>query len=374
MKNINNNVPKKVTKEHIDRAIEYYEKHKNDNPPPKAKDIVQYAANTKANIDARSKFGKELLEQISSFGIFPNRAHQYSPKQTVSLSVSQQEFIQNNACRMKWFDCAKQLFPEIDGLNPSSVEARSVKAFYDALPENLKIDSSDDADKKYSSPKTLERAVARVNKYILEGINKDKITNSQKANMGALIRYLNGYRFIQQINSYVKVEDRDAFEDCFIRYTYDKPDLTQEEIDQYIILSCEVVIARRTKEIIEMLQQQLRDANDDSKEDNDKVMSMKLIEAIRHSQSEYNQCIARQNSLIKTLKGDRSARIKNKLETNKSFAQVIDAWKAEETRIKMLKFAEMRRQRMKESIDHYQSMDDMIAEVFGLTEEEVLDG
>jgi len=376
MKNINSAAPDKVTKEHIDRAVEYYELHKDDNPPPKAKEIIQYASGSEVEIDARCKFGKELLEQISTFGIFPNRSHQYAPKKKVKLTTEQEEFIQNNACRMKWYDCAKQLFPKIKDLNPASFESRAVKSFYDSLPENLKIDIAEESDKKYSPPKTLERAIVRVNKYILEGINKEKITNSQKANMGALIKYLNGYRFLSQINSYIKSDDRDAFEDCFIRYTFDKPDLTQEEIDQYIILSSEVVIARNTKDIVEMLQQQLREANDPSNDDSegDKAMTMKLIEAIKNSQSEYNQCIGRQNALIKTLKGDRAARIKNKLETNKSFAHVIDAWKVEETRIKMLKFAEMRRSRMKESIDHYQSMDDMTAEIFGLTEEEVLDG
>lgn len=373
MKNINDDIPTTVTKEHLDRAIEYYEKNKDQNPPPKAKDIIQYAA--QQDVDARSKFGKELMEQISRFGIFPTRAHQYAPKNIIRLTEEQEEFIRNNASRMRWFDCAKQLFPELPHLNPVNVEARAVKAFYDSLPENLKL-SDDSADRKYSPPKTLERAVVRVNKYILDGINKEKITNSQKNNMLALIKYLNGYRFMNQINSYQLEEDRDAFEDCFIRYTYDKHDLTQEEIDQYIILSSEVVIAKNTKTIVDMLQKTLTDAYDPSNEDgNDGAMTMKLVEAIKGSQNEYNQCITRQNKLIENLKGKRADRIKNKLETNKSFANVIEAWKEEETRIKMLKFAEMRRARMKDGfLKDFQSMDDMTAEIFGLTEEEVLDG
>lgn len=371
MKNINDNVPTTVTKEHLDRALEYYEKNKDNSPPPKAKEIVQYAA--QQDIDARSKFGKELMEQISKFGVFPTRAHQYAPKNTIKLTEEQEEFIRNNACRIKWMDCARQIFPEVINMNPASVEARTVKSFYDALPENLKL-SDDSASKNYSPPKTIERAITRVNKYILDGINKDKLTNSQKTNMLALIKYLHGHRFVNQANSYQSEDDRDAFEDCFVRYTYDKSDLTEEEIDQYIILSSEVVIAKNTKSIVDMLQETLRSAYDPNNEDGG-AMTMKLVEAIKSAQTEYNQCITRQGKLVDNLKGRRSDRIKNKLETNKSFANVIEAWKEEETRLKMLKFAEMRRARMKEGfLKSFESMDDMTAEIFGLTEEEVLDG
>jgi len=52
-----------------------------------------------------------------------------------------------------------------------------------------------------------------------------------------LINYLHTYRFIRQMNSFDKAEDRNSCEDAFVRYTYDKPDLTQEEIDQYIELA-----------------------------------------------------------------------------------------------------------------------------------------
>jgi len=181
MKSINKDLPKEVSKIHIDRAIEFYEKRKEDKIPPKAKEIIQYALGEDANenVDARSKFGKDLLSKLSTFGIFPNRAHQYTPVNTFQLTENQEEFIRNNACRIKWFDAAKQLFPEEPNMNPASVEARAVKAFYDALPENLKMQSDNLADKNYSAPKTLDRAVARVNKYILDGINKEKITNSQ---------------------------------------------------------------------------------------------------------------------------------------------------------------------------------------------------
>ena len=42
------------------------------------------------------------------------------------------------------------------------------------------------------------------------------------------------FRFLHQIGTYNIETDRELFESSFVRYTWDKPDLTQEEVDQYI--------------------------------------------------------------------------------------------------------------------------------------------
>jgi hypothetical protein len=49
-------------------------------------------------------------------------------------------------------------------------------------------------------------------------------------------------------------------------------------------------------------------------------------------------------------------------------------WKDEESRNEMLKMADMRREVLKDEIGRLSSMDDIKARIFGLTEEEVLDG
>ena len=75
------------------------------------------------------------------------------------------------------------------------------------------------------------------------------------------------FRFNHQINSLAATTDRELFESSFIRYTFDKGDLTQEEVDQYIVLATEVVIAANIQGRIEHLQGLLDDSADDSDEE-----------------------------------------------------------------------------------------------------------
>ena len=59
------------------------------------------------------------------------------------------------------------------------------------------------------------------------------------------------------METYTTNTDRTLYESCFVRYTYDKPDLTQEEVDQYIVLSTEVIIGSTIQARSERLQQLL---------------------------------------------------------------------------------------------------------------------
>lgn len=377
MSKINDGAPSVATKQHIDRALKYYKEHQGDKTPPKAKDIIEYAANQEG-LDARSAFGKDLLEKLVEFDIFPARAHKYIHKKAINLEPEQEEYIRGNASRMKWFDCARALFPNIDNLTTSSNEARAVKVFYDSLPASLKLEdtSNDASDSTYYPPKSLEKIISRINKYVLHGINKDKITNAQKNDCNALLGYMNNYRFTQQMNRYEKQDERDTFEDAFVRYTYDKADLTQEEIDQYLLLAGEVVAGFRNNKIISLLQRSLeREAENraNQDEDNRNDLSIKLAEQIKQAQEEHNKCVARQVKLFESLQGKRSERIKNRLSSSGSFLNVIDAWKQEETRKKMIKFAQKRREALAVQLDEYQTMDDMKVEIFGITREELLD-
>jgi len=375
MSKINKDAPEKVTKEHLDRAITYYKEHKNDKTPIKAKDIIECASQVEG-LDARSAFGKELLLMMEEFDIFLPKAHQYIPKNTVKLTENQEDFIRNNASKMKWFDCARTLFDDVENLTQSSNEAKAVKAFYNTLPESLKLSQThQDSDTRYHPPKTLDRVISRVNQYILHGINKEKITNAQKNDCNALIGYLNNHRFTKQINQYDKIDERESFEDAFIRYTYDKSDLSQEEIDQYILLASEVVSGFKNQRVINLLQMSLEEeATRHADGDDDRgTLSIKLAEQIKAAQEEHNKCVARQGKLISDLQGKRSDRIKNRLNTSGSFLNVIDAWKQEETRKKMLKFAERRREALAQQIDEFETMDEMKAEFFGITREELLE-
>ena len=64
---------------------------------------------------------------------------------------------------------------------------------------------------------------------------------------------------------------------------------------------------------------------------------------------------------------------KNQLEENASILNLVEVWKEEEGRKKMIALAEMRKEAIAEEIDNISSMDEIKARVLGLTKEEILE-
>ena len=97
---------------------------------------------------------------------------------------------------------AEELFQK-KGLTNLSAETRMVIDFIKVLPNNLKFEDPDQLIVgKYQPPKSQERAVVRVNKYVLKGLDKDKLSPRDKSGISALISYMHTYRFLHQINTY----------------------------------------------------------------------------------------------------------------------------------------------------------------------------
>ena len=176
---------------------------------------------------------------------------------------------------------------------------------------------------------------------------------------------------MHQISNYSSQDNRELFESSFVRYTHDKPDLTQEEVDQYIVLSAEVVIASNIQIRVERLQELLDQA---AEETEGKRMAMSLVESINTAQTEYNQCVNRQQKLLSDLKQKRSDRLSKQIKENASILNLVQMWKDEESRKKLIKLAETRKLAIKEEIGNLSAMDDVKARIMGLTEDEALNG
>lgn len=348
----------------------------NDNKenPPSLQELTQKVFPDIPNIDGRSVYGKAVKKFLASRDLKVKTKTEYTPKARIEFSQEQKDYISANASQMTHVELARNIFNNYD-LTNLSIEVRSVEDYLNTLPIQVRnINSSsaseeEQATEDYKPPKNLERALYRVNKYVLDGINKDKITAKQKKDMTSLISYLHTYRFLHQIGTYSDLVDRDLFESSFIRYTYDKSDLTQEEVDQYIVLATEVVISSNIQETIQTLQEQI-----DMEVNSGQKIPMTLVEAVTSARTEYNQCVTRQQKLLNDLKVKRSERLSNQVKENASILNLVQMWKDEDTRKEMIKMAEMRREVLKTEIGRLSSMDDVKARIFGLTEEEVLDG
>jgi hypothetical protein len=337
--------------------------------PPSLQELTQIVFPEIPNIDGRSVYGKAVKKFLASRDLKVKTKSEYTPKDRIEFTQEQKDFLTNNATMMTPVDLARSLFNNYS-LSNLSIESRSVEEYLDTLPKQIRaVQTEEEQQGDYKPPKNQERAMVRVNKYVLDGIDKDKITAKQKKELNSLISYLHTYRFLHQIGTYLDSVDRDLFESSFIRYTYDKSDLTQEEVDQYIVLATEVVISSNIQETIQTLQEQIN-----MEMDSGQKIPMTLVEAVTSARTEYNQCVGRQQKLLNDLKVKRSERMQKQVKDNASILNLVQMWKDEETRNEMIKMAEMRREVLKGEIGRLSSMDDVKARIFGLTEEEVLDG
>lgn len=323
-------------------------------------------------VDGRSKEGKAIKEFLSAQSLVA-KPLQAPPKEEILLTDSQKEYIINNAAMMTAVDIAKELFNNkmLTNLNK---ETRCVNDFIKTLDKKVILAGiTDDVpeETEYRPPRTLDRALFKINKYVHEGIDKVKMTGRQKKEVNALIGYMNTYRFSHQINTYTHQQDRDLFESSFVRYTHDKADLTQEEVDQYIVLATEVVISSSIQAAIVRLQ----DLLDEQTGNVDSVkISMSLVEAINTARTEYNQCVTRQQKLLESLKQKRSDRLKNQLSETASILNLVQMFKEEESRKQLIQIANRRKDVLKDEVGRLTSMDDVKCRILGISQEEVLNG
>lgn len=339
----------------------------NPNSPPSLLELIQEAFPDQS-IDGRSKEGRAVKEFLATREIKARGAHEYQPKD-IALTEEQEEYITNNVYTMKAVEMARILFGN-DKINNLNAETRAVNDFIKELsPRDLYADPNDVPQEEYKPPRTQAAAITRINKYVLEAVDKSKILPKQKKDIESLIGYLSTYRFIHQINTYSSGSDRDLFESSFVRYTHDKNDLTQEEVDQYIVLSMEVVISFNIQETIQIIQRQI----DQEVESGGKI-PMALIEANNTARTEYNQCVTRQQRLLSDLKEKRSTRLSKQVKATASILNLVEMWKDEESRQKMIKLAELRKETLREEVDRLETIDEMKAKILGIDEDEVMNG
>tara|TARA_R110000824_G_scaffold286698_4_gene474837 strand:+ start:1385 stop:2467 length:1083 start_codon:yes stop_codon:yes gene_type:complete len=358
------NDPIILQKEQKDAIVREWNSRKEN--PPSLLELIK-AAFPNENVDGRSREGKAVKAFLASQSIKARAAQQYKAKEEVELTEEHKEFINNNYKLMTFVEIARVIFAneKITNLNK---EAKVVEDYIKQIdPTHDSGEEINVTHDEYKAPSTFIMALAKINKYIFEKWDKEKLLARQKKNIESLLGYMNTYRFIHQINSYTGPIIRDLFESSFVRYTCDKNDLTQEEVDQYIVLSSEVVIASNIQHRVEHLQRLLDDAANE-----DRRIAMSLVEAINTAQNEYHQSVNRQQKLLESLKEKRSDRLKNQLKENASILNLVEMWKSEESRHKMLKLANLRKEALSEEVENLSSMDEMKARIMGLSEGEVL--
>ena len=339
------------------------------NNPPSLMTLTKIAFPNAENVDGRSKEGRAVKAFLATRELKARGSHQYKAKGLLELTKDQEEYLINNATLLKPLELAKNVFDD-EGITTLHQEFRTVTEFLKTAEVKVYSEPTRDYSvEQYKAPKTYYAAIQIVNKYIHVKIDKDKATHQQRKEIDSVIGYMNTYRFNHQISTYQSNQDRELFESSFVRYTHDKADLTQEEVDQYIVLCTEVVISSTIQETIQMLQIQI-----DNDVTNGNRVPMTLVDASNTARTEYNQCVGRQQKLLNDLKVKRSDRLSKQIKQNASILNLVQMWKDEESRQKLLDMAESRKKVLKKEINKLATIDDIKARILGISEEEILNG
>jgi hypothetical protein len=347
----------------------------NENPgnPPTLKHLTQLIFPGKLGRDPEGMAVKTFL---STRNLKAVAAGAEAPKSSlIELSEENKLYIINNAKTNSALDMAKTIFnnPNITNLHAETraivnfIKTQNTKTIYSSNFIN------DVPMSEYEAPKTPDKTLRKVNEYInyFNG-NYSSLNAQQKKNIDKLMEYMATFKFLRTMNSLDSEMDRKTCEDGFVRYTYDKPDLTQEEIDQYVELSNHIVQGFKIQKRSEKLQVQLDTiTNNDS--DSQKY-SMGLVEAIGKASTEYHQCLDRQKKLLESLTEKRSQRLSNQIKDNASILNLVQLWKQEESRQELLKIAELEQKAIAGEVERITTVEDIKARIMGLNKDVILKG
>lgn len=322
-------------------------------------------------VDGRSKKGIAVKKYLSALSYKAVPAQTYQKKtDAFALSDSNKEYIRAHSATSRPLELTREIFNN-QSLTNLSTEARAVTAFYNTLDPNLRFVkdvAEDTAPQEYRPPKTHAHAIARVNRYVLNGIDPNKITQKEELMMTALIRHLHVHRLIYMMNEFNSVRDRELFESSFIRFIYDKPDLTEEDLDSYMNLCADIVNHTAMQRNLEVLKETQENCIA-----TDGKIPMAVVEAISNCYTAMDGNLKRQKGVLESLQTKRSERLKSRIKENASVVQLVDLWKDEIKRQQFIKLADVRKQKLKDEVNNLETMDELRFQLWGVGKNEIVD-
>ena len=313
-------------------------------------------------LDGRSREGRAVRAYLSEQELDYSTRH-VSKKEDVKLTEPQKEFIQNNCSPgVSSLELAKLVFSN-DKIKHLSKEFWAVHNY---ISDN-ELDIFEDETAlsvRYSPPKADSKVIKKINDCVGEDISEDRMNVQHKRSIESLRKFMSAPRFLQVIETYTAIEDRDLFEAEFVRATWDKPDLTTDEINLYINVCMDYIHLKRIQSAMSKLNRMFDEAEDQQD------LTVRLAELLKTKSEEYNQCEKRMESLISKLQGDRSKRIASNVEKNASILNLVQLFQEEEERTIMIKMAEMQKSAIAEEADRLEKMPEWKARVLGVSRNE----
>lgn len=317
------------------------------------------------SLDARNKEGILVRDFLIEEGV-EYKTRRKPKKQEIKFTKEQGALICDQAeMGLSSLRIAELLFPDREVKN-LGMEQRSVLKYLQEINPDIIPSQDSGALNSYIAPKSSSRIVKKINDATGLGLDDAKLNRQYQICVERLGINLNNSRFLKIINNYLDQSDRELFEQEFVRLTWDKPDLTADEINLYLNVCKEIinleVISKHLNKLNDMF-----DVADDQQE-----MSVRLAEIIKAKSSEYHQCENRIENLTKKLQGDRAERMKRKNTENASILSIVHLFQEKEERDNMVRMAEMQKQLVKEEAENLENMDSWFARVIGIHKDDAI--
>ncbi len=284
----------------------------------------------------------------------------------VTLTEDHKELIRKGMGENKTtISMAREIFGQ--EVNNLSKEWRAVLTFIRETNPDYRPDTPNDAG-KYYAPKETDRVIKKINEAVGIELESSKISGKYKQYVDKLRINLNSMRFVRICDAYTNQKDRDLFEQQFVLMTWDKPDLTADELNLYMSVCKDIVNGEvLTQHIYSM--NRIFDSMDGEEEN---TFSIKFAETLKAKTDEYQQNQKRVSDTIKKLQGDRSDRLKNQGKDETSFISIVQMAQDEQERKNMLRLAEMQRATISEEANRLESMEEFRCRIMGVSKEDVI--
>lgn len=316
------------------------------------------------SLKGSSKEGKAVRDYLLEKGL-RYKTTKHRKVEPINLSEEQKREVEERAEQgVSTYQIARILFPDKE-VRKLGMEQRAVMAHLKSINPDLSS-PKEGALSKYSPPNAASRVVAKINLATGEEIDHKKMPRQIEVCVQKLGIRLSNSRFLAIINNYKEAARRELFEQEFIRLTWDKPDLTADEVNLYMNVCKEYIHMEIISKHLEKLNKEFEDI------ENQTDMTMRLSELIKTKSDEYHKCENRIANLTSTLQGKRGERMKRQQRDNASILSVVQMFQDEKERKNMLRIAQIQREVIAKEADRLENMDMYMARILGVEKDDLI--
>jgi len=332
--------------------------------------MLTRAAFMDEGLDGRTKEGRAVRAYLTEIGAQYNTTRH--PKvEAVELTDDHKEFIKNNCFVGITTLRLAQLAFQDESIKSLSAHHRAVNEYTKTLEREPEDEESEDlaksyVKKRYQPPETEEGLVKAINEATHQDLEIEKLSHEERECIKSLRKFLKAPRLKMIMNNYASPDDMELFKAEFIRSTWDKYDLTSDEINLYINVCTDYIQLKNISHQIEKLNIMFDEI------ESERELSLRYAEVLKTKNDEYDKCEKRMESLIKKLNGDRAQRIANKHDEHASILSLVRSFQIEEERIQMIDIAEMQKTIIEKEAENLESMDSWKARILGLNKDNII--